>query len=246
MLEFMLNILAGLVSAGIGFGLGITYSKIRDFQRFRHLERLIPKDRRVQIVLPSAQVKSFLVKGESTEAFFPSNVLIMPMPEGEAIATLVNTLRSLARGVHIDLTTDDKVSPSYGLTISIGGPSVNHHSRRLLAKDYPLFMLKYPDHVASYGSTTFIPQRGKSDDLLEDYGFLFSSRHDGGSRNMVLCGVWGTGTRAAVQGLIQLPPSSDAARSIVARSQTFLAFKAQISGLEPGDIKLMIHTIQQE
>lgn len=246
MTEFMLNILAGLITAGVGFGLGIAYSRIRGFQRFRHLERVIPRDRRVQLVLPSAQVKSFLVKGESTEAYFPSNVLIMPMPEGEAIATLVDCLRSLPRGVHVDLTTDEKVSSSYGLTISVGGPSVNHYSRRLLATDYPVFALKYPDHVAAYGSTTFVPQRGKSDDLLEDYGFLFCSRHDAEHRCIVLCGVWGTGTRAAVQGLIQLPPSSDAARSLATSSRTFLAFRTQISGLEAGAVRLMIHIVQEQ
>ncbi|HEV3089176.1 MAG TPA: hypothetical protein VGX96_18335 [Candidatus Elarobacter sp.] len=245
MTEFMLNVLAGLVAAGLGFSLGIGYSRIRAFRRFRHLERLIPRDRRVQLVLPSAQVKDFLVKGESTVATFPSNVLIMPMPEGEAIATLVNCLRSLPGGVRIDLTDDGNVSRFYGLTISVGGPSVNYYSRRLLATDYPAFTLKYPDHVAAFGSTTFVPQRGKSDDLLEDYGFLFCSRHDEEHRCIVLCGVWGTGTRAAVQGLMQLPPSSDAARSLATSSRTFLAFRTEISGLESGTAQLMIHTVQE-
>jgi hypothetical protein len=243
--EFVLNILAGLITAVIGFGFGITYSRIRALQRHRHLERLIPPDRRVQLVLPSTQVKSFLVKGESKEAHFPSNVSIMPMPEGEAIAVLVDCLRSLPGGVRVDLTTDDRVSNSYGLTISIGGPSVNHYSRNLLATDHPLFALKYPEHEAAYGSTTFVPKRGQSDDLLEDYGFLFSCRRDAQHRYIVACGVWGTGTRAAVRGLIEMQPSSDAARSLTSASRTFLAFQTHISGLEAGPARLLVHTAQE-
>lgn len=243
--EFVLNILAGLITAGLGFSLGVGYAKIRALRRLWHLERLIPRDRRVQLVLPSAQVKSFLVKGESTEAYFPSNVLIMPMPEGEAIANLVDSLRNLSRTVHVDLTTDEKVSNCYGLTISVGGPSVNQYSRRLLTTDYPKFNLKYPEHVASYGSTTFFPQRGKSDDLLEDYGFLFCSHHDAKHCCIVLCGVWGTGTRAAVQGLIQMPSFCDAARSLATSSRTFLVFRTHISGLEAGPVQPMIHTFEK-
>jgi hypothetical protein len=243
--EFVFSVVTGLITAGIGFVSGILYSRIQAYHRYRHLERLIPKDRRVQLVLPSAEVKSFLVKGEAIEAFFPSNVLVMPMPEGEAVANLVDALRSLPRGVRVDLTTDDKVSSSYGLTISIGGPSVNHYSRKLLKADHPLFALKYPEHEAAYGSTSFVPPRGQSDDLLEDYGFLCSSRLDAQHRNIVVCGVWGTGTRAAVRGLIELRPSSDAARSLANASRAFLAFQTKISGLEAGAVRLIVHTVQE-
>jgi hypothetical protein len=230
--EMLGNIVAGLLTSVLGFGLGAIYTRLRLTRKLGHIDRLMPADRRVQVVLPSASVGDFDIKGEpGSRATFPPNVLIMPMPEGSGIARLVLILRSLPRKVHVLLTTDDAVSPEYALTISIGGPSVNLESRRLITL-HPDFQIVYPDHEASFGSQSYVPRRGPEGDLQEDFGFVLARTEDGRT-SIVCCGVWGTGTESAIRGLLELPHRTLAKR--LSRSKNlFIAFRTQINGLRTG------------
>lgn len=236
--EILIELVAALIAAACGFVAAIVVGKVRSMRRFGHLNDLVPGDRRVQVVLPSAQVERFLVKQEQTEADFPSNVLIMPMAEGEAIARLMDALHSLPRRVEVSLTTDDAVGRGYGLTISIGGPSVNDFSRTAL-REHPDFKLVYPEHTAHFGSMSFVPDRGPENDLVEDYGFLFLTRRAGGGTTIVLCGVWGTGTRAAVQGFLELREHRDVRKRLHKDQKLFLAFHTKLSSMGAADVDLI-------
>ncbi|RAO29975.1 hypothetical protein PSN13_05174 [Micromonospora saelicesensis] len=235
--EMLVNILAGLLTSALGFGLGAVFTRVKISQRLGHIERLLPADRRVQVVLPSASVGDFAIKGEAgSVATFPPNVLIMPMPEGSGIARLVLGLRSLPRKVHILLTTDDEVSPEYALTFSIGGPSVNMESRRLV-DHHPQFKIVYPGHEASFGAESYVPRRSPDGSLQEDFGFLLAHTEDGRT-SIVCCGVWGTGTESAIRGLLDL--SDRRLGSRLRRSKDlFIAFQTRIHGLRTSKPQLL-------
>jgi hypothetical protein len=160
----------------------------------------------------------------------------MPMPEGSGIARLVLGLRSLPRKVHILLTTDDAVSPEYSLTISIGGPSVNLESRRLVSL-HPQFKIVYPDHEASFGAVVYLPDRGPNGELREDFGFVLA-RTEERRTSIVCCGVWGTGTESAIRGLLEL--TDRALGSRLKRSKNlFIVFHSRINGLRTGKPTLL-------
>ena len=235
--EMLLNIVAGLLTSAVGFSLGAVFARVRISRRIGHIEQLVPADRRVQIVLPSASVSAFDIKGEpGSTATFPPNVLIMPMPEGSGIARLVLGLKTLPRKVHILLTTDDAVSPEYALTISVGGPSVNLESRRLVCL-HPLFTIKYPDHEAYFGTETYVPKRDPAGRLQEDFGFVLA-RTEEGRTSIVCCGVWGTGTEGAIRGLLELPPRA-VGHKLNRSKSLFVAFRSEIHGFRTGQPKLL-------
>jgi hypothetical protein len=236
MQEFTINVVGGLVSALIGVGIGVLLTRTKYARKMGHLMRLIPVDRRVQVVLPSARVGEFLVKEENSAATFPPNVLIMPMAEGIGIAQLVLAIRSVRRSVKIDFTTDDAVGAGYSLTISIGGPSVNLESRRLLGS-HPQFRLNYPEHTASYGNQSYIPKRDPDGGLREDFGFLFTCRSPE-SLSLVCCGVWGMGTEAAIRGFLDLKHHKQA-HVLRSRNQVFMAFHTKIDGLRASPPELI-------
>lgn len=241
--DLFIGILGGLMSSLILFTLGLLIRQHNKRRRLGHLERLIPSDRRVQIVLPSAEVTDFRIKDDGSTATFPENVLIMPMREGMAVGLLANALHSLNRAVAITLTTDDRVSTDFKLTLSVGGPSVNSESRRIL-RTHTNFQLKYPDHIAEYNSSSYEPRRDANGRLLEDWGFVLSTKTRE-SVNVALCGVWGTGTEAAVRGLLSL--SENRHRKKLARiGHTIFCFHISIDGLRSEDPKLISYTSNGE
>ncbi len=243
MIAFIVSVMSGLVTAALGYSFGVARTRLKFRRRFGHLRELIPPDRRVQIVLPSAEVNEFTVKGEGVTATFPGNVLIMPMCEGSGIARLVLALRSMPSPPEIHLTTDDAVSSAFGITISIGGPSVNKESRRLLKLYHSDFKLHYPEHTASYRSTSFVPRRNERAELLEDFGFLFISKSTQ-ARFVVCCGVWGIGTEVAIMSLLELR-QLEADHFLRDPGPTFLAFHAPVDGFRGGDPQL-VHVGQRE
>lgn len=238
MITFIVSVASGLVTAALAYAYGVARTRLQYMRRFGHLREFVPPDRRVQIVLPSAEVNEFIVKGEGVSATFPPNVLIMPMCEGSGIARLVLALRSMPSPMEVHLTTDDAVSSAFGLTISIGGPSVNMESRRLLNLYHSDFTLHYPEHTASYRSTSFVPRRNERAELLEDFGFLFISKSTQ-ARFVVCCGVWGIGTELAIRGLLELR-QLEADHLLRHSGPIFLAFRAPVDRFRGGDLELVL------
>ncbi|WP_327085599.1 hypothetical protein OIE66_24970 [Nonomuraea sp. NBC_01738] len=231
--EFTLNIVAGLVVSALLFGAGVLANRLRLRLRLRHLARLIPPDGKVQVVLPSAKIENFEIKGESDlTAKQPPNVLMMPMAEAMGIAQLVLALRHLTAEKKIYLTTDKNVSPDYKLTIAVGGPSVNSESGQIL-KAYPHFRLVYPDHVAHHGATKYDPEIKDNGELAEDYGFVFVHRKTDRTE-VVCCGVWGTGTEAAIKGLLNLPDRK-VGRRMQASDNFFMIFHLRVNDVRATD-----------
>ena len=231
------GVVAGVITTLVTFAAGSSYRLIRLRRRLGHLERVVPSNRRVQIVLPSTEVTDFIVKGETTVASFPPNVLIMPMPEGMAIARLTSALHSIHRAVSVTFTTDESVSQDFGLTISVGGPSVNEETRRLLSL-HPDFSIHYPEHIASVKRDIFRPAKRSNGEIKEDWGFVIIARSDR-SVSIVLCGVWGTGTEAAVKGLLQKRPKR-LVQAIKGESRVILCYRITIEGLRSSEPTLVL------
>lgn len=232
------DIVASLIASSIGFVLGALFVRLRLARRYNHLEGLVPADRRVQIVLPSTRIGDFEIKGsQGDRATQPSNVLMMPLPEGSGVAQLILALRTLTRRTNICLTTDDAVSADYGLTISIGGPSVNLETRRML-REHPRFEITYPEHVAEYADWSYVPKRTDGGEIVTDFGFVFLHR-DKTKVKISCCGVWGAGTEAAIEGLLKLA-DKDLYRQLRSRTTLFMAFRTDLDGLHATD-PVLVH-----
>lgn len=168
----------------------------------RHLRGVCGKSRRVKIVIPSFSVPEFTIAGAKKPAKIPSNVVVMPMAEGMAIGELVKALQAAFGRLEIVITPAEKFSDDGTPFISVGGPSVNMVSKRLLQDASGGFTIAYPEHVAKYGSTTYEPELRDGCTLTEDYGFMLYSRTVEDTRYVVLCGVWAHGTHMATRVLV--------------------------------------------
>ena len=103
----------------------------------------------------SFSVPDFEISGVKEKATIPTNVVVMPMAEGRGIAELVKTFQSGFPHVDIEFVSQGAFEDDGTSFISSGGPSVNSVSERLPENYCPLFSIKYPDHIASYGSTVY-------------------------------------------------------------------------------------------
>jgi hypothetical protein len=204
--ELFISVISGLLLSALGAVSVKTVQMVKQQRRLGHLTSLMQNVRRVQVVIPSFEVGDFLPRGAVERAAIPPNIKVLLMPEASAVADLLAALYE-AGASQIDVVRQEDFRDD-GLTISLGGPSVNSISADLLRRSFPDFRIKYPEHIASYGSTSFVASTDDKGELVEDYGFLASSRTATGHRCIVLCGVWAFGTRIAATTLIRMPRRS--------------------------------------
>lgn len=234
----VLSIIGGLLLTLLGVIGARTSEWVKRHRRLGHVYALAAGAKRTQIVVPSFNVPEFLVQGTDAPARIPPNVRLMPMAEGGAIAELILALQQ-AGNHEVRLVTQNNYQDSEGLTICVGGPSVNSVSRDVLRRCFPDFKIKYPEHVASYGSTTFLPSTDTDGSLLEDYGFIAVTKTPRGNRCLVVCGVWAPGTQIATTTLLSIGRSSEASRLIKSGEDFFVVSHAKIDGLEQHDVQLI-------
>jgi len=236
------SLIVGVIAGILVSLLGASAKKLADMARYRrnfgYLYALLAGAKRIQIVVPSLEAPVFVPQGTTQIAKVPKNVKVMPLAEGTAIAQLVSALHRL-RNADVQIVSQENYQDTGGLTISVGGPSLNSVSRILLDYSFPKFSIKYPEHIASYGSTTFSPSTNSEGDLTEDYGFVAVGRTVGGSRGVVICGVWAFGTQIAAASLLHLPRKSEARRLFVRKEDFFMVSHARVNGLWPGNVEIV-------
>jgi hypothetical protein len=236
--DLLVSVISGALLAFLGVVATRTVEWAKRRRRLGHLYALASKGKRVQIIIPSFNVPEFLVQGTNAPARIPPNVRLMPMAEGGAIAELVQALHQMGK-YEVRLVTQNNYQDSSSLTICIGGPSVNSISREILRLAFPAFNIRYPEHIASYGTTTFVPSKSPDGSLLEDYGFMAVTRTPRGSNCLVLCGVWAPGTQIATTTLLSLKHHSEVARLIREGKEFFAVSYARVNGLEQHDSQLI-------
>jgi hypothetical protein len=237
-ISITLGVLAGILASALVAVAKKLIELLRHRRKFGHLYSLTSGVSRIQVVVPSLEAPVFIPQGVTEAARVPKNVKVMPMAEGTAIAELLSVLHGLGRG-EIQLVSQENYQDNAGLTVSVGGPSLNSVSRSLLQNSFPKFSIKYPAHVASYGSTVFAPLIDSEGNLTEDYGFAAVGRTSGGNRCIVLCGVWAFGTQIATTSLLRLPLRSDARRLFARKESFFIVSYGRVEGLWPGDIQVV-------
>ena len=227
-----------LLSAGLAFAAAQLYARWRRRSSLGHLARLA-QGRSVQIIIPDFQVADFSIQGTTARARIPLNVRVMPMAEGAAIAELVQSLRAI--GVRkVILATQHDYQDTFDLTITVGGPSVNRVSGQVLGRCFPAFHLKYPEHIAAYGSMSLEPKFDAAGALLEDYGFIGVGRTLAGKRCIVLCGIWAPGTYIATVALLRkVPRRSEASNLIKADADFMVISHAELVDLSIGEARIV-------
>lgn len=86
MRDLLVNLVAGLLLAGLGAAATKGYEIWKRHRENGHLYSLVPQKGRVQIVVPGFDVKDFMPLGSTERAIVPPNLRAMPMAEGGAIA----------------------------------------------------------------------------------------------------------------------------------------------------------------
>jgi hypothetical protein len=232
-----------LIAIGIGAFIGKTWEKASLLRRWGYIRALLARHRRVQIIVSSVEISGFKFatggpENTITKLQVPRNILYMPMPEGRAIATLVNTLKRIDPKLKIQLVTANNHDPEV-LTFSIGGPSVNSFSHKILGSDFPEFAIDYPaTRRARFEGHSFETLRTPDNILTRDYGFIFVTRTTRGAPCIVFCGIRAFGTAMAVEMFRSMPPNSESAQLIRKCHKAFIVAEGKVNGLEWSGVRL--------
>ncbi len=235
------QIAIGLVPITIGFTAGRAWQRAKLLREYSYLRILLKYHNKVQIIVSHVEIARFrttMGTGGSAHVMVPRNVLYMPMPEGRAIAALTSLLHKVNPRVRVHLVTAEH-NDSELPTLSIGGPSVNAFSEKILKTEFPEFKIEYPaTRRARYGGQLFETQLADDNMLTRDYGFIFLTRTAKDAPCMVFCGIRAFGTAMAVELLQKLPPRSDAAQLIKYGRKALIVAEGKVEGLEEVAVRL--------
>jgi hypothetical protein len=237
--EAIWAIIAAIMVAAIASGLTRVFTWGRQRHHLSHLYAFFKHAKTIQLIVPQFHTPEFVVDDDGTTAMIPPNVPVMPMAEGGSIVQLVGALHSIGcRNVRL-VDQEHYHDEGHGtVTISVGGPSVNRVSARLLSQNAPDFHLSYPEHVATYGTTTFTPKRGGDNSLEDDYGFIAIGTTPKRGKCLVLLGVWAPGTQAATEAFLNVGHGSEADKLIKADRNFFAVAPVEVNGLEQSSARI--------
>lgn len=238
--EVMINILAAIIFATIGFLVAKAWEKAKLMRRYGYIRQLLGGHNRLQIIVSSIELEGFSFPTDSGKLIHetPRNVLFMPMPEGRAIAALISLLHKVNPKLSLQLVTATNHDPSVP-TFSIGGPSVNSFSAKTLSAEFPLFKIEYPEATrARYDGHVFETRRDSTNLLTADYGFIFLTHTPKGAPCVVFCGVLAFGTAMAVELFGSLGSRSEAAGLIRRMQKAFIVAEGSVDGLEEAAVSL--------
>lgn len=239
----LVQVLIGVASIFLAFLAGRTWEQVRLFRKYSYIRSFLRGSSELQIVVSHVEVPRISYEGDSHQQVrlnVPPNVLYMPMAEGRAVAELTSLLHRIERRLRIRLVVAANHDPTKP-TLSIGGPSVNALTRRLLKAQFPDFSIDYPTtRRAKFGGHTFETLRDDNNSLIRDYGFIFVTQTNHGAPCLVLCGIRAYGSAMAAALLQRLPERSEAARMIAKRKKAIIVAEGRIDDLEITSVKFSL------
>ena len=239
-MNVLVQVAIGLVTAVIGLIAGRIWERAKLLREYSHVRTLLGGHDKIQIIVSNVEIPrfKFAMDGSAVIHQSPRNVLFMPMPEGRAIAALTSLMHKINPKVRIQLVTAGSCDPEIP-TLSIGGPSVNIFSGKVLGTDFPEFKIEYPAaRRARYEGNIFETLRDSENLLIRDYGFIFVTRTSRGAPCLVFCGVLAFGTAMAVELFRSLPRGSEAAELIRKGRKAFIVAEGGVDGLEHTQVRL--------
>jgi hypothetical protein len=227
------NLLAAAIGALAAWG----YSKLRLLVRYRNLAKVLPKDRRIQVVLPSTSVADFKLRGHAVvrQPTSPSNVLWVPIGDGLAMARFLTNLSRLpGRQYVIQEVIDKYYDDRFELTVAFGGQYVNDVSNYILRARLPELNTTFEGKV-TIKSLVLDPNINEEGALTEDFGFILVT-HDAQKRCVIL--IWGIhspGTDIAGKALFSLQSKSDATKLLRRGADVLIVVHVKVEGLRTFD-----------
>jgi hypothetical protein len=222
------------------------HAHVRRRQAHGHIFALLGRRAPVHLVLPSVPVAEFPVRGLADDGATlvhqsPGNVLFMPMSEGTAVATIVQTLQAAGFKGGIHLVDSDRYEMADHPVITVGGPSVNAMTGQLLRRHAPTFSINYPGATeATHDSATYKVNLDSRGEVTGDYGFALITKQSNGAPVVALWGILAFGTAIAVKGYLNLktvdPP---AAKQVSNGEGRLLVFRGAVSGYVTHDVELV-------
>lgn len=232
--SFIISFFASVTLVASTFALGWLSKKLKDQRSLGHVKTFIGDSRCVKVVISSTVISKLSIardNGSSSEAIIPHNHPQIPMPEGQAIAEIVQAIgNSTAQKVKILVVPAADFQDDGTPFVTIGGPSINIVARKYAAQYFPDFGIKYPEHVANWRGSTIYEPKLRENKLLDDYGFSFTGTTAHNSRFILFFGVWAFGALAATRCYLSLPHKSDARERAVSNKPTLLVTYVKIAG----------------
>lgn len=240
-MDILEQVAIGLVPIIIGVIAGRSWERTKLLRKCGHFRALLRPYDRVQIIVPNVEITRFAYAKLGTDRVqiqVPKNILYMPMPEGRAIAELTSLLHKVNPELKVQLIVAASHDPSLP-TLSVGGPSVNVFTDKVLAQEFPEFSIDYPATTrAKFENHIFETVRDSESRLIRDHGFVFVTRTSRSAPCIVFCGVRAFGTAMAVELLRELPARSEAAQLIRKGRKAFIAADGVIEGLTESCVRL--------
>ncbi len=157
----------------------------------------------IPIVIGGIQLEAFTPIGTDKPVRIPRNVLLVGVDDGAGMSLLresfVRTFRRKKVTLYKPHDFGDKILTSF---VSIGGPSVNEVTGRIMARTTGLQMV-YPDHYAVIGQRKFSAEQDPQGNVIKDCGFIIVTPNPLAPRHLVcvVFGIWPYGTSAALEAL---------------------------------------------
>ena len=241
--DLLVNLAAGLVILISGVISGWILERIRRQRKLGHLRRLLPKERKVQIIVPAMNVHGYVRHNDGRSSRLPRNNPLMPMQESAAVARLALVIRRLSEKCSVDIVTADSYRDDYFLTVCFGGPAVNRTTGLFIPSQFP--QLSYPHSVKKgtpdvlrFLDSEYTPSYDHEGQITSDYGYIVLYYQEDRS-HVFLFGNWSHGTEMATKFLV-----SDAARVplenlIRNRLRAVVVVHGEVRGLSNGAIRLV-------
>jgi hypothetical protein len=236
----VLNIIGGIAVLVLVFYAGRASQYISRRAGTRYLRTWLGCNE-VFVVLPSF---SKYCGADEFLSSLPSNVEMMPVPEGAAIVDLIKALEASNRRLKVRMVRTVPDQPNGVPIICIGGPSVNAGTEMLLKRDHREFSIQYPEHVVEIEGrrhARYKPRINDNRETTEDWGFVATGLvHN--APYVLLFGVHSQGTWAAVHTFISLREwrEHQYRRQVSQRQKLFIVSYTPVDGLQIDQEELTI------
>ena len=238
------RLLEWAASAAVGMAVVWGWAKIENrWQQtpFREIWRPVVQGAdSIPIVIGGVRLDTFTPNGTNKPARLPNNVLLVGVDDGMGMSLL---RESFARAFgHLRVTLHepqdfgDKNLTSF---ISVGGPSVNSVTGRILANMTGIRMF-YPEHYAMVGQRRFSAEEDRQGNVIKDFGFIIMAPNPLAQAHhvCVVFGIWPYGTSAALQVLSRPDPKDKLfqqfARKVRSRSPVLAVLETKVQDLQRG------------
>lgn len=233
LINICLGIISGVLTTTLLTGSKYAYNNYIGRQRHSFIYKSLKDYPVIQIILPSIRIETFGFDHNNGHMSHnsPPNVLFMPFNESFAVHEITSSIGKIFTDKEVKFIYASQYDESMPV-ISVGGPSVNEFTNKILTKNFPTFQINYPEATeAKFQGLTFTSEQDKiTKTVSKDYGFLFLTFGNNKAPCYVACGILAFGTQVAVKKMLSLKATSGIGKLLITRKAKFMSVEADVEG----------------